>query len=410
MKTKINKYFYYFILFLKNPIYVLSFFLVFILRIFSPFILIRIGRLNGQRIGHFAGETELYLLEQLEGINKPKKPFIDLFYITEIHGTNSKLLKLWKQKIIILPKFFLFPIDKINSFLPYGSSHDVGKNTNFDRDVNNLLDKYPSNVKLNHKDIKEGNRKLEKLGIFPKDKIVCLIVRDNRYLQKLNNNIDYSHHNYRDCDINNFILASEELTRRGYYVLRMGSNTNIPLITKNKKIVDYSLSDLRSDFMDIFLGYRCSWCITTSTGWDAVPSVLFRKPIVITNYAPVGYVPTYFSNMIFIVKKYFYEKEKRLLKHSELYKFKVNYSLRNHEFSKHKIKLLENTPEEIRDVCIQMDDMLKKKYQETDIDIQQQKKYWNIYKTEKLNGWKMHGEIKAKIGSKFLCDNPNELQ
>ena len=411
MKKEINKYLFYIILFLTNPIYILSLFIVLIFRILSPFFLIRIGFLRAERIGHFAAETELYLLEQREGINKPKIKFIDFFYLSEINLVNSQLLKIWKKKIIILPKFLLHPIDRINNFLPLGENNKIGRNSNFDRDVNNLLDKYPSNIQLTEEEISTGNKELKKFGILPNDKIICLIVRNDRYLKKLNPSIDFSYHDYRNCDINNFLLAAEELTKRGYYILRMGSSSNNPLSNNNnEKIIDYSISSIRSDFMDIFLGYRCSWCITTSTGWDAVPMVLFRKPAVVTNYAPVSYAPTFLSKIIFIPKKYYYEKEKRLLKHSEIYKMKINFSLRKHEFEEKNIKLIENTPEEIFDVCVEMDDRLKNKYLERDIYNQHQKKYWSIFNCDDLNGWQMHGKLKAKIGSKYLHDNPYELQ
>ena len=49
--------------------------------------------------------------------------------------------------------------------------------------------------------------------------------------------------------------------------------------SNNPKIIDYVNSDLKSDFMDVFLGAKCSFCLSTSFGFDEVPN-LFRKPII----------------------------------------------------------------------------------------------------------------------------------
>ena len=76
-----------------------------------------------------------------------------------------------------------------------------------------------------------------------------------------------------------FYLAAENLTKRGYYVLRMGRETKLKFKSLNNKIIDYANSDWKSDLMDIFLGMKCSFCLTTATGMD-VFAWMFRKPIV----------------------------------------------------------------------------------------------------------------------------------
>ena len=44
----------------------------------------------------------------------------------------------------------------------------------------------------------------------------------------------------------------EELTKRGYFVLRMGSKVKDKLNTNNPKILDYANMEIRSDFRYIF--------------------------------------------------------------------------------------------------------------------------------------------------------------
>ena len=44
----------------------------------------------------------------------------------------------------------------------------------------------------------------------------------------------------------------------GYYVIRMGVKASKPLKSSNPKIIDYANSKIRNDFLDIYLGAKCS--------------------------------------------------------------------------------------------------------------------------------------------------------
>ena len=67
----------------------------------------------------------------------------------------------------------------------------------------------------------------------------------------------------------------EELTLD--YLIRMGVFTE--KILQTIKIIDYSNSKYRSDFMDFYLGINCEFCITTGSGFDSIPYT-FRKPLL----------------------------------------------------------------------------------------------------------------------------------
>jgi putative glycosyltransferase (TIGR04372 family) len=106
-----------------------------------------------------------------------------------------------------------------------------------------------------------------------------LTVRNSAYLTKLYKGASTDYHNYRDSNIKNYILAAEALAARGYFVIRMGATVSQPMMTEHSNIIDYAYNGMRSDFMDIYLGAKCSFCISTGTGLDAIPEML-RRPIV----------------------------------------------------------------------------------------------------------------------------------
>ena len=55
--------------------------------------------------------------------------------------------------------------------------------------------------------------------------------------------------------------------------------------------------------MDMYIGYVCTFCITSGPGYDAVPNFLFRKPMLFTNSVPLGIIPSYRKKSIIVPKK-----------------------------------------------------------------------------------------------------------
>ena len=68
------------------------------------------------------------------------------------------------------------------------------------------------------------------------------------------------------------------------------------------------------------------------------------------------------------------------------------------------IELIENTPEEIESLAIEMDERLKGTWHTTYEDEELQKRFWDVFPKSEL-----HGEIKSRIGSEFLRENRDML-
>ena len=184
-----------------------------------------------------------------------------------------------------------------------------------------------------------------------------------------------------------------------------------PLKSSDPKIIDYANSDMRSDFMDIYLAAKCSFCISTAAGFDGV-SIIFRRPIAFV-FIPLGYLVGNNENNLIITKHHKHKKNKRELTISEIFSFNVASAFDTKIYEINNIELKENSPEEIKDLVIEMDDRLNDKWKETDEDIMLQKKFWSIFKEniKNLNLEKpLHGKIKSKFGAKFLRENQNWIR
>ena len=390
---------------LKYPLYILTIPVVLVLRIIRPWLLVRLGLCKSGRIGHFAANTELYLCERDAGINVPRQRYLDVFYMTWVIS-NQQLATMWKRVLAlnIWPYWILLPVIWANRLIPGGSVHEIGTNTQNDRDVHNLLDRFPPHLEFTLEEETRGEAGLREMGIPEGARFVCLIVRDSAYMDIHQPGVDWRYHNYRNSDIQNYVLAAEELAGRGYFVIRMGAKVCEAMKTAHPRVIDYATNGMRSDFMDIYLGAKCEFCISVGVGFDAVPQI-FRRPIVYVNMVPLGLLATFSRQFIGITKHHYLKAEDRYLHLSEIFNYGVGYTPPGYESKG--IELIENTPEEIRDVVLEMAERLNGTWQPQADDETLQRRFWKIFPTDAMagNGRPLHDEIRSRFGAHFLRNN-----
>ena len=399
---------------LHLPLYVLAVPFVVLMRLISPFFLVRIGGLISIRIGHFAANPELYLCERDAGINVPRQCHLDLFHMAYKPICNRQLEIMWKRVLHIWPSWFLEPVILVNRIIAGGAVHEIGDNTQGDRDVHNLLDRFHPHLVFSPEEEVSGKAGLRAIGIPEGDRFVCLIVRDSAYLESIPfyAQFDLSYHNYRDCDIQNYVRVAEELAERGFFVIRMGVKAKKSLKTEHPRIVDYAVNGMRTDFMDIYLGAKCEFCISVGTGFDAVPFV-FRRPIVYTNHVPLGLLSTSCQQFLAITKHHYSVSENRKLRLKEIFERGAGLCYSSSDYESLGIKLIENTPEEILAIVIEMAERLSGAWQPHKDDESLQSRFWKFFPTNVVdiaNGRPLHGETRSRFGAQFLRDNRDWLR
>jgi len=405
---------------IRVPIDIIAILPCMIIRILRPWFLIRVQEAPSQNFGDFIGFIAIYYCKKKLRIDQPIKKCLDLLYIhhkDKIH--NKQIAKMWKKKINFLSSYLLDPIYRINKFIPGGEVHTIKSLKFCERDINNLYKKIKI-LDFTKEEKIYGDEILRKFGLKNQDKLVMLDVRDGAYqLKKIQaRDHDWSYHKFRHTDVNKFTSAAEELATRGYFVFRMGNIVEKPFSMKNPKIIDYANSNLRSDFMDIYLGYKCSFCITTGSGFWNLPEI-FNKPIIDLS-VPIGDKFTHREEDLLITKHHFLKKEKRKLSLSEIFSFGLAYANDTKFFEQKGIELIENTPEEIKEVVIEMIEKLEFKKNNKPKDEELQKAFKNLYASNlKLYNHKnskslanaiIHGKIKSSFGNKFLRDNKDWLK
>ncbi len=385
-------------------------FLPFVLffRVISPLIYIRITPLKVARIGHLVAETEIFLCKK--ELEKKRGIILDLFYIRKKEKIcNNFIFNKIKKKIFIIPSYpatIFYQLNlKLNNILrskrKFYNDNKIHYSSNFFKIDN-------QKIKLTNNEIKNGYKILEKINIFPKDKFVCLVCRDSAYLKKKFPEKNFDYHSYRNANIQDFMVSCDYLTEKGYKVVRIGNVVEKSLITNNPNIIDYSSCKFVSDFLDIFLIHECKFMISTSTGIDEVASI-FRKPMVMVNFAPIGTLEFKPIKNFVIFKKYFCYKKNRDLRLSEIFETKSAFYQRTENFEQNKIGLINNSSE---DILLTIKDCVKfVEKQKVLYDKNIQNKFWNIYLSnrDKLSKEFYNGELNIIINDSFLKKNKHIL-
>nr|VFJ65845.1 MAG: putative glycosyltransferase, TIGR04372 family [Candidatus Kentron sp. FM]VFJ69921.1 MAG: putative glycosyltransferase, TIGR04372 family [Candidatus Kentron sp. FM]VFK17492.1 MAG: putative glycosyltransferase, TIGR04372 family [Candidatus Kentron sp. FM] len=388
---------------------------VLIIRIIRPWKLIRFCALSSAHIGHFAANTELYLCERDAGINLPDEPHVDIFYPRPGKSIcNRQLTRMWKRVLRVWPTWIADPMVRVNRLIPGGEIHRfpvdswlsmTPANTQHDRDVHNLLDRFPPHLGFTEQEEARGSAGLRAMGIPEGARFICMMVRDSTYWPR------YGFSSYRDSNVQNYVLAAEELANRGYYVLRMGAKVREAIKSHHGMVIDYATNGMRTDFMDIYIGAKCHFCISTGTGFDEIPEV-FRRPIAYVNYVPLGLLRAFSKDSLTITKHHRDSQDNRELSIGEILS-REGFSLSSEDYASKGILFRENSPEEIRDLAIEMAKRLDGTWQPEEGDEELQRRFWALFPSDApcaYNGKPLHGEIRGRFGAVFLRNNPDWLR
>ena len=369
---------------------------VLVVRALRPVVLIRLGPLSSDRIGHFAANTELYLCQRDLGMQDTRA--LDIFYHTR-PVCNQQLKRMWDRTLHV-SGFVRLP-DRLNRRLPGYQRHVIPMPR--DRDLQGLMARTREHLSFTAEEEHKGQLGLRDLGIPEGMPHICFVARDSAYLDASlpppQANGGWGYHSYRDSDIHSYLPCVEELARRGYAAIRMGSIVKDALRTTNLRIIDYATNGKRNEFLDIYLAARCRFFISGGTGIDAIP-VAFRHPVAYVNYVPLEYVASWCRDHLTIPRKLWLKRERRVMTFREIIESGAGRYLQSERYDEHGIELVENTPEEITAVVVEMDERLKGTWQDTEEDQELQRRFWSLFKASEL-----HGELVSRIGAQFLREN-----
>ena len=250
-----------------------------VLRILRPVVKVELCIVAFHRFGHLALEPEIYLGElEIGAAQRDRRRFPITVQWWSLGPkklqANRYLATKWKQVIRVLPSWW---IDAL---------HSVGTKISVLRLVEphmsirgslNSLDRTDAQLELTDTEIAEGMSQLRAIGVNPDKPYACLVVRDGGYYASLGEK-ESDGYSFLNFDISTFEQAALSLVQRGYQVVRMGAGSAATFGAGHPSVTDYANSNLRSEFLDIYIAATCSFAVSTQTGPDAV-CLAFRRPV-----------------------------------------------------------------------------------------------------------------------------------
>ena len=329
--------------------------MVIVLLLLSKIMNVKVHQAQNSRIGHFTIPMALRFFELSNGNDSLRTRGINIYAVRSVKSANVQLEKMWKRTVPLISGNLGWLI--VNLFERIPKNQVCVETTDCDR--NGLLIQYPPCLTFKPDEIELGTNFLNKLGLESGQKFVCLLIRDSSYLAQSWNFFgysqghDWSHHDYRNSDISTYVAAAEALADMGYMVFRMGAIVEKAINSKHPRVIDYATNGMRTEFLDIYLGAHCTFCVSTGSGWDSIPQI-FRRPSLYVNYSPYFSLECVVRDLLIYPKYILQQETKRALNLREIISQGVQTSHDGHEYVPAGLELRDLTSVELVDAVTEM--------------------------------------------------------
>jgi len=296
------------------------------------------------RIGHLAYNTQTFM----NSMSKYRRKL--LIGLRDDGAANLTLQKMWGRlftKVMsgdrwrrVFDHVGLRRLKYYRATAWYGDAHVPAQTQDWRR-----------HVYFTDEEIAMGEASLRRMGVPEGAEFVCVHARDPAYLDTIAPGADWSYHDFRDCNIDNFRLAAEYLTTKGLYVIRLSQVAEKPFVVEgNEKVIDYA-SLYRTDFMDIYLMAKCLFLLGSCSGVAQV-STIFGRPVAMTNWVHCELMTCFREGDLLIPKRHVRYGEEMSLR--EILDTGAGRLIKGERYVEHGIELIENNPAEILGLAVEM--------------------------------------------------------
>jgi len=260
----------------------------------DPYIFRIVGRQIIGSIGHMA-----FGLSLRARMCMLKKSPVQTYLILPAHAANISYLEYWSSyfphilkiddKNCKLLENIFWPIaESIQSVRTTDGTLDlVTAHNTYSRTCDSLA--LPPLLSISEEHVMRSADYLKQLGIAPNGFIVTLHVREGS-----GETAGYG----RNCDINTYKIAVDEIVRRGGSVFRIGQKTSTPF--RRHGLYDLTALHHRPSWLDLYLIAVSRFMIATTSGPIGVASS-FGVPILWTNAPDLGKL-VYHANSLLLPK------------------------------------------------------------------------------------------------------------
>ncbi len=267
-------------------------------------------------IGHIA-MLDTHKKLQMLGMSVPGK---SLLLAPKHKVANSVYLDLWRKHFHVIEDEalvnVLFPYQRVsgdcfNGYItPEGKSRcwtELGAQGHiaWDHSGRGPLLALPSELR------DRGYAALKQFGMKEGEWFVALHVRGGSFHRETKHSIQ----THRNAELADYERAIKQITSRGGWVIRMGDSKMQPL-PKMERVIDYPHTELKSEWMDVFLAGAARFFVGTTSGLSNV-FISLGTPCLLVNCVS-NYFQLWNNKVLFTLKPLWNQKEKRYLNLAEM--------------------------------------------------------------------------------------------
>jgi len=313
--------------------------------------------------------------------------------------TNRLLLEKISQKLFLLRNDFAWLVWKISLMFP----NIVSAWSEFEPPY---PDSFNSFLTFSKSEEIVASRVLQSTNFS----FVCLNVRDSAYEKHFGRSENFIRRS-RNSNIDDYEDAIKCLLANDLVIFRMGSVVEKSVNILDTRFIDYAANGMRSELLDLYLGSKCKFAISTGTGWDEVPR-MFQRPLLLVNL--FDYVrPINITSTSLVFPKIFLSLDNHRplslveaidLYHRDVFKTKLGSS------EDAGVVIRDMSSEELVDAVTEMAQRVEGTFVETPEQKEMQAKAKYILSTHpKLQPSPNYYPIRAQFASCFLSRYPNFL-
>ena len=305
----------------KNFIYCLIYYALFsplflLILIFRLFFKFRVVELESRAIGHFSLPVEIFLCEIKLGIHGNKEK---LFWFCNKKVSNKFLLKKWNNLCFVGPRILLEKIFKLSNNIKIFENLFLSQYRHWSKtddwqaiDIHDVLSRTDPMIKFTKGEHDLAEISFQKIFLQMPKKYICFFSRSHHYRG--------GEPCIRDSSIYTQLKGINRVCEDNLYALRVSKlDKGSPINANNKRIFDYAYSDQKSDFLDIYLLFHCSYMVSTGSGIEEVPK-LNRKKILLVDYCDAPAMHRLVLVPIILPKKIINLRTRNLVGYGEIFK------------------------------------------------------------------------------------------
>jgi putative glycosyltransferase (TIGR04372 family) len=215
-------------------------------------------------------------------------------------------------------------------------------------------------------------------------------------------------HYVLNSDISDYLPAIREITDRGGWVIRMG-DPSMPALPELPNVFDYCHSEIRCDWLDVFLSANCRFFIGTPSGVCYAPQA-YGVPCVLANWWPPTQRPWHPGD-IFVPKRHRRIGTGQFLSLEESLREPFGYcNSLDHLRKTHRVTVQDCAADDIRGGVIEMMERLDASPRYTDTDLAMRARAEKIYASVAIELYGSTGAFGAgALARDFLRRNPSFL-